>query len=455
VVGSLSLRYSILSGALLFSLLVPGPVLAAVAPVGQLPSVTVSVTPSIYALPILLAEDEGEWKDFGIQISLKVHPGGEEQLDRISANGWDVAVMDPLHAVKGGNEGDLAIIGVAGNFSGQLHLVFRKGFRIPEGFSLKENLNEKKIVCSSSSAEHFWLASLLKQEGGDAAKIQFITAKEDAEKAFSGGKGDLAVLRSPQVLAFAGAGMPTFSDRRVFLPACLVATSNYADTRKTLVMRWAEGYSRGIRLIQKNPARAASRLQRFYREKINLEISPDILEKEIRHSFLFEDEARDRALLNFKGDAGIGEPSAKTLTDYLVQVKTIEKKSDPGEYILTAVTDQISKLRQEAEAQLARTRESIDRARKEGTPVGEFEKKWDEAREQLKDGRGCLTVIGVLSDLQRGSEQKRVATGRLSRFRKIELGVGIALAMYYTGFLVRRRRQKHIMRNNGPGDGGI
>jgi len=61
----------------------------AVAPVGQLPSVIVSVTPSIYALPLLLVEELDEWKDFGIQVNLKVPASEEKQLDGTAANEWD------------------------------------------------------------------------------------------------------------------------------------------------------------------------------------------------------------------------------------------------------------------------------------------------------------------------------------------------------------------------------
>jgi ABC-type taurine transport system ATPase subunit len=64
-----------------------------------------------------LVEDLGEWKDFGIQISPKVYASGEEQLHRAVGNEWEVGVMDPLYAVKGGNEGNVAIVGVAGNFA--------------------------------------------------------------------------------------------------------------------------------------------------------------------------------------------------------------------------------------------------------------------------------------------------------------------------------------------------
>jgi hypothetical protein len=75
-------------------------------------------------------------------------------------------------------------------------------------------------------------------------------------------------------------------------------------------------------------------------------------------------------------------------------------------------------------------------------PVGAIQKKWEEAREQLQEGRGCLTVIGILSDLERSAEQGRVATRRLHEFRKIEAGVGGVLALYFFGYLIRRRKKR-------------
>ena len=58
----------------------------------------------------------------------------------------------------------------------------------------------------------------------------------------------------------------------------------------------------------------------------------------------------------------------------------------------------------------------------------------------MEEGRGCLTAIGVLSDLQRSAEQARVATQRLREFRRIEIGIGGVLVLYYVGYAIRRKR---------------
>ena len=106
---------------------------AAVAPVAHLPTITAGVAPSPYVLPILLVNDQNEWKDFGIQVNLKVYPNGEEQADRVVGNEWEVGVLDPFYAVKAGNEGDVAIVGLAGNLPSQFYLMSRKGnmIRLP------------------------------------------------------------------------------------------------------------------------------------------------------------------------------------------------------------------------------------------------------------------------------------------------------------------------------------
>ena len=111
---------------LMAALYSPGAGIAAVAPVAQLPTVTASVTPSPYALPILLVGDQNEWKDFGIQVNMKIYPRGEEQADRVVGNEWEVGVMDPFYAIKAGNEGDIAVVGIAGNLASQFYLLTRK-----------------------------------------------------------------------------------------------------------------------------------------------------------------------------------------------------------------------------------------------------------------------------------------------------------------------------------------
>ena len=73
--------------------------------------------------------------------------------------------------------------------------------------------------------------------------------------------------------------------------------------------------------------------------------------------------------------------------------------------------------------------------------VEKFRRQLDEARSQMEEGRGCLTVIGTLSNLMRSAEQAKVEAQRFRKFRFIELGVGGILVAYYAGYFVRRRKR--------------
>ena len=364
----------------LFFLFCPNGAGAAVAPVGQLPVVTVSVTPSIYALPILLVDKQGEWKDFGIQVRLKVQASGEDQLDGILANEWEVAVMDPFFAVKGGNEGNVAVVGVAGNFASQ--------FR-------------------------FWM---------DSGGVPFPAGKAgEWLKGFSPAAGQRD---------------------KIFLPACLVATANYADTRKTLVIRWLEGYFRGIRMIQKNPGLASSRLRDFYQETLQREVPLRVIRENLEAAFYFDEKQWREPLQGNGGKPCALEAAAGVLTRYLEGKKVLEGRAEPSKYILPKLFDQLSALRSEAWNQLQTAADSIEAAARAGAQVKEFRKTWEKAKRQVEDGRGCLAVIGVLSDLQRSADQARVSSGRLRDFRRIELGVAGILALYYIGYTFHRKRKQ-------------
>jgi ABC-type nitrate/sulfonate/bicarbonate transport system substrate-binding protein len=353
---------------------------AAVAPVGHLPTVAVSVTPSIYALPILLVEKAGEWKDFGIQARIKVYPHGQEQLDRSVANEWEVAVMDPLDAVKGGNEGNVAIVGVAGDFASQVSFLMGQGGASPQPGKWGE-----------------WL------------------------------KGYVARMES--------------KGAKLFLPACLVATSSYADTRKTLVIRWLEGYSRGMQIIEKNPEEAAFHLQKFYGETLKKEVQPESLLQEIRGAFFFDEKDREEPFRGKEGRPSLVEEFARSMTQYLKEVKGLSTQVEPSDYILSKLCDQLSALRGEAVAQLEKTMGSIEAASQAGARVNDFRKTWEESKTQIQEGRGCLAVIGVLSNLQRSADQARMASARLSDFRRIEMAVGGMLGLYYAGYFFHRRKK--------------
>jgi hypothetical protein len=342
--------------------------------------VAVSVTPSIYALPILLVEKAGEWKDFGIQTRVKVHPHGEEQLDRSVTNEWEVAVMDPLSAVKGGNEGNVAIVGIAGNFTSQV-----------------------SFLTGQSGASS--------QPGKWGERLKEYVARMESKGAI------------------------------VFLPACLVATSSYADTRKTLVIRWLEGYSRGIQIIKKDPEAAVSELKKFYGETLRREVPLEFLRKDIRGGFFFDEKDREEPFRGKEGKPSPLEEFARSMTQYLQSVKALPTQVEPSDYILSKLCDQLSALRGEAVVQLEKTRESIEAAAQTGAQVKDFRKTWEESKTQIQEGRGCLAVIGVLSNLQRSADQARAASARLSDFRRIEIAVGGMLGLYYAGYFFHRRKK--------------
>jgi len=380
---------------------VPAPARAAVAPVvpvGQLPAVTVSVTPSVYALPVWMVEKAGEWKDFGIQVRIKIHPHGEEQLDRSAANEWDVAVMDPISAVRGGNEGNVAIVGIAGNYASQIPFVTGRSGGPPQPPKWAE-----------------WL------------------------------KGYVARTES--------------KGERVFLPACLVATSVYADTRKTLVIRWLEGYSRGLQIIKKNPDAAASQLKEFYGETLKREFPLEHLRQELNEAFFFDEKNREEPFRRKEGKPGLLEEFAGSMTRYLKGVKGLDTQAEPSEYILSHLCDQLAALRGEALAQMEKTRAAIEAAAQAGARVDDFRKTWEESKTQIQEGRGCLAVIGVLSNLQRSADQARMNNARLGDFRRIEMAVGGILGLYYAGYFFHRRKRAKAHRSalmaDRANEGGI
>jgi len=150
---------------------------------GAASTVTAGVTPSPYVLPILLVNDQNEWKDFGIQVNLKVYPNGEEQADRVVGNEWEVGVMDPFYAVKAGNEGDVVIVGLAGNLPSQFYLMSRKANMISSMPQARQALQGREILIPGLSTEHYFL-SLLIEKPNETPPPPPPTAKIDPAEAF-------------------------------------------------------------------------------------------------------------------------------------------------------------------------------------------------------------------------------------------------------------------------------
>jgi ABC-type nitrate/sulfonate/bicarbonate transport system substrate-binding protein len=418
---------------------------AAVAPVAQLPTVTAGATPSPYVLPILLVNDQNEWKDFGIHVNLKVYGKAEEQAYSLVGNEWDVGVMDPFYAVKAGNDGDLAIVGLAGNLPNQLYLLTRKGISLGSRTQADQWLAVREILYPIPSGEHFYLTRFL-GKSMENLRPDAPTLKTDPGEAFLKGRGEAALLRSPQAFLAMQQGFPAWPDLRrqeIFLPTCLVASASYADTRKTLVIRWLEGYARGIRILMKNPGKAASRLKVFYEETLKIEVPASLVEMEFAEAF-FTEKKQEESLQSKGGNPSSVERFAYLMSDYQMKMKVLKSKRDPGEYILSKICEQLAALRGEADAQFKKTQTAIGQAEKEGIKVGDFRRQLNEARGQMEEGRGCLTVIGTLSNLMRGAEQAQVQAQRFKKFRLIEFGIGGLLVAYYVGYAARRRNKGRI-----------
>jgi hypothetical protein len=350
--------------------------------------------------------------------------------------------MDPFYAIKAGNEGDIAVVGLAGNLPSQFYLLTRKEVRLPSMPQAVQVLKGKEVLGPVPSAEDFYLSLFL---GRSIDSLRPATSKTQADpgEAFLKGKGDFVLLRSPGAFFAIQRGFPAWPDFRkseTFLPVCLVASAAYADTRKTLVIRWLEGYSRGIRMIQKSPSKTASRLKAFYQETLKIEVPQRLLEIEIAAAF-FNEKKQEEAFRRSGGKPSAVELFAHLMSDYLVRLEVLKSKKDPGEYILGKVCDQLAALRGEAETQFRKTQIAIAQTEKEGTNVEKLRQQMDEAHGQMEEGRGCLTVIGILSNLMRSAEQATVEAHRFKKFRLIEIGVGGLLLAYYAGYAVWRKKK--------------
>jgi phosphoglycolate phosphatase-like HAD superfamily hydrolase len=196
-----------------------------------------------------------------------------------------------------------------------------------------------------------------------------------------------------------------------------------------------------MRIIQKNPEMAASRLKEFYQEALKREVPSQAIRESMQDAFYFDENERDEPFRAKGGKPSGLEAIAIILTQYLKERKALEGNAGPSNYILPKLYDQLSALRNEAWNQLKTTADAIEAAAQAGAQVKEFRKTWEEAKMQIEDGRGCLTVIGVLSDLQRAADQACVASSRLRDFRRIEIAAGAILGLYYVGYVFYRRKR--------------
>jgi sulfonate transport system substrate-binding protein len=303
----------------------------------ELPLVRASHQPCMHALPTILATQFGWWKDIGIRVSFHYFVSGMPQVEAGQAGEWDVGAMGTVPALFAGIKYKQPLIAISNDESVTNNLMVR-----PDAFKTwlkdpKKDLKGRTILCSTISTGHYAVVAYLKKLGLKEDDVKIVHMEQSAIlSAFLSGQGDVAQTWAPFNYLMEEKGMKVLSNGKeagVVIPGAVVATKKFADEHPDLVVKWLEGYMRGIDFMIDHPRESAKYLGKYYREKCGINLSDEVCLKEFELRPLFRTKQQIKMFARKGGKMSTVDKWMDDLAAYFVNVKKIDKKPDPQSYI--------------------------------------------------------------------------------------------------------------------------
>jgi len=233
-----------------------------------LPKVRASHQPCMHALPTVLANKLGWFKELGIDVSFHYFSSGMPQVEAGVAGEWDVGAIGTSPAFFAGMRYGYPIIACSNDESITNNVMVRK--KDFEKYSKNpQSLKGTKWLVSTISTGHHVVLGYLKHVGLSEKDIEIVHMEQPAIlSAFIAGQGDVAQTWAPfnylheredEVVLGHGGSVG------VVVPGAVIATKKFAEEHPDLVAKWLEGYMMGVHYMISNPFDAASHLKEYYK----------------------------------------------------------------------------------------------------------------------------------------------------------------------------------------------
>lgn len=317
---------------------------ASAAPAQELKEVRISSQPALMsALPFMLADEKGWWKEVGLKATVINFPAGAPQI--AASRSWDAGLTGGVPAVQGAVRFGLQTIAFSEDQSATNALYVRG----PNADAIIKNpasLKGGTVFLTGNSTVDLSARSCLAKFGLKKGDVT-IRSMGQAEiiAAMSSGSADVGGLWAPNTYTAeekAGAKyLCSGKDTGTFVPGNLVVRADWAKENPQLAARFLAVYLRAQRYLKVNRKEGLALMKRSY-DAGGVHISEAAMNKEfdLRPTF---DLAAQLAMFNRGAQASQADATMNTIATFVKEVGSLradEALPDPKTY----VTDEYLKL---------------------------------------------------------------------------------------------------------------
>lgn len=311
--------------------------ITAAAQAQNLQEVRISSQPALMpAVPFLLAQEKGWWKDVGLKVTVTDFAAGAPQ---IAANkSWDVGLTGSVPAVLGAVRFGLQTIAFSDDQSAT-NALYVNG---PQADAIIKNpalLKGGTIFLTSNSTVDLAARSCLAKMGLDKGQVT-VRSMDQAQiiAGMSSGSVNVGGLWAPNTYTVeekAGAKLLcSGKDAGVLVPGTLVARADWAKQHPQLVAKFLAVYLRAQRYLAAHRPQAVSLMKQLY-AKGGVEISERAMNKEYDTRPTY-DLASQLALFDRAAGASKADNTMNTIAAFMKHVGVLrpdEALPDPKNYV--------------------------------------------------------------------------------------------------------------------------
>lgn len=302
----------------------------------ELVKVRASHQPCMHALPTILGQKLGWFKELGLEVSFHYYSSGMPQVEAGLAGEWDVGAMGTSPAFFAGMKHGFPIIACSNDESVTNNVMVRKKDYEKFTKNPKEALKGTTWLVSTISTGHHVVLAYLDHIGLPEKDIKVVHMEQPAIlSSFIAGQGNVAQTWAPfnylhereaEVVLAHGKMVNTV------VPGAVVATKKFAKEHPDLVAKWLEGYLRGAHYMISEPFKAAKYLKEYYKD-VGIDLSYEECLKEFKLRPLFG--IYDQLMLFNREETPYStfDKWIDSLGDFYLKVKRIDKKPDVRTFI--------------------------------------------------------------------------------------------------------------------------
>lgn len=176
---------------------------------GEMRPLRIAIMPHSHGLPVYIAQQEGLFKEAGLDAKVLIFNSGPPMNEALGANEWDVGIIGPVPALAGGIVYNTNLIAFAQDDTMAVNYWARPGSPIasitgkvpgsPGIMGDAETWRGKTLLCPLATNAHLMLVATLNKLGLTEADVSIIPMEvPQAFAAFKSGHGDVVTLWDPQ-----------------------------------------------------------------------------------------------------------------------------------------------------------------------------------------------------------------------------------------------------------------